>query len=70
MLGSDPNSVGGTSASLPPRSKNIARNRTYIGWKYGTDVLGNKLFSMEDAKECRKAMLENDGRCLGLELQN
>jgi len=41
MSGNASNSAGGTAASLPPRSKNFAGNRTYIGWKYGTDVLGN-----------------------------
>jgi len=37
MSGSASNSAGGTSASLPPRSKNSVGNRTDIGWKYGTD---------------------------------
>jgi len=41
MSGSASNSAGGTSASLPPRSKNSAGNRTNIGWEYGTNVLGN-----------------------------
>ena len=41
MSSSASNSAGGTSTSLPRRSKNSAGNRTYIGWKYGIDVLGN-----------------------------
>jgi len=35
MFGSDSNSA---FPPLPPRSKNVARNRTNVGWKHGTDA--------------------------------
>jgi len=31
----------GTSSLLPPKSKNVVRNITNIGWKHETHVLGN-----------------------------
>jgi len=37
MFGSDSNS---TFPPLPHRSKNVAGNRTNIGWKHETDALG------------------------------
>ena len=35
------NANTGTSTSAASRSKNAPRNRTDIGWKHGTNVLGN-----------------------------
>ncbi|KAL5161820.1 hypothetical protein HKD37_07G019042 [Glycine soja] len=43
-IGNEPvssNANTGTSTSAASRSKNAPRNRTDIGWKHGTNVLGN-----------------------------
>ena len=39
MSGTDSNSA---FPPLPPKSKNVAGNRTDIGWKRGTDASGNR----------------------------
>jgi len=39
MFGTDLNSA---FPPLPPKSKNVAGNRTDIGWKHATDASGNE----------------------------